>query len=272
MSYNPQNSNGQATMASSAPVVLASDQSKISTQINGGQVVTVTGTAGVLNADGYVGDVSNYNFVSVQITGTWSGTLSFQACNDGVNYTAVQLYNASSSATGGNQTITSNGIYHAPLAEQYFRVRMTSYTSGTATVTVTLKAMQASLHTYGVAAYILARSSGGLPSARIKSAASTNATSLKVSTAGLYGLALSNDSSSKRYIKIYNKATAPTVGTDTPVFTFLIPANGTISVPMTEVAVSAFASGLGYAITGGIADSDTTAIGADEVHGIIWYQ
>ncbi|HEX7633119.1 MAG TPA: hypothetical protein VF401_02200 [Candidatus Saccharimonadales bacterium] len=272
MSYTPNNPNGQAASANSAPVVLASDQSKIPIQVTNGQTLSTTGTAGALNADAYTGDVSNYSSVSVQIQGTWSGTLSFQCSNDNTNWVAATLFSASSLATSGSQSVTANGVLHGPLPEQYFRIRMTSYTSGTASVNILLKTMQIPLHSVGASYSPLTRTSGGLTGARIKSAATTNATVVKASTAGLYGFCVSNDhATSKRYIKFYNKATAPTVGTDTPVFTLLIPPSSTVNVPMSDAAVSTFPSGMAYAITGAITDADTTAIGADEVHGLIWY-
>jgi hypothetical protein len=47
MAYNPQNANGQATMANSAPVVIASNQTSIPITDNGGSL-TVDGNVGQL--------------------------------------------------------------------------------------------------------------------------------------------------------------------------------------------------------------------------------
>lgn len=94
------------------------------------------------------------------------------------------------------------------------------------------------------------------------STATTNATSVKGSAGSLHMLhAINNHASSIRYLKLYNKSTSPTVGTDTPVLTFGIPPGGGFNLPM---AVK-FTSGIGFAITSGIADLDTGAIGASEV-------
>jgi hypothetical protein len=62
---------------------------------------------------------------------------------------------------------------------------------------------------------------------RLISAASTNGTSLKASAGTLYVLYAINTNAAVRYIKFYNKASAPTVGTDTPVATFAVPASTT---------------------------------------------
>jgi hypothetical protein len=106
--------------------------------------------------------------------------------------------------------------------------------------------------------------------ARVQSAATTNATSVKTTVGKLMGIFLTNNAATIRYLKVYNKASAPTVGTDTPIFTFAIPANGVpLSIPFT--VAPAFATGLAYAITGAAADADTTAIGANEVTGFLHY-
>jgi hypothetical protein len=105
--------------------------------------------------------------------------------------------------------------------------------------------------------------------ARVASAASTNATSVKASPAHVYGWALFNVAASPRYLKIYDKASAPTVGTDTPLFTIAMPA--TKDTPFDFDLGVPFKLGFAYAITAGAADSDTTAVSANDVHGAIFY-
>lgn len=101
---------------------------------------------------------------------------------------------------------------------------------------------------------------------RCLSAASTNATSLKASAGTLYALVATNTNAAVRYLKFYNKATSPTVGTDTPVFTFAIPGNAAgagFSINLDPGAQ--FGTGIAYAITTGAADSDTAAVAANEI-------
>ena len=102
--------------------------------------------------------------------------------------------------------------------------------------------------------------------ARLVSAASTNATSLKAS-AGLLTLVYAvNLNAAVRYLKFYNKASAPTVGTDTPVLTLPIPASTTGAGFMLVVPGGlAFSTGIAYATTTGVADSDTAAVAANEI-------
>ena len=107
--------------------------------------------------------------------------------------------------------------------------------------------------------------SGGLSTTKLLSAATTNAASVKTSAGQVYNIqAFNTNAASPRYLKLYNKASAPTVGTDTPIKTILIPANG--SGVVIEISNGlACSTGIAFAITGGVADSDTTAIGANEV-------
>ena len=102
---------------------------------------------------------------------------------------------------------------------------------------------------------------------KLISAGSTNATSVKAS-AGVVGLILAiNSNAAVRYLKLYNKASAPTVGTDVPVLTIPIPASTTgagVSVPIGAPGLL-FTTGIAFALTTGVLDGDTGAVGANDV-------
>lgn len=76
-------------------------------------------------------DVSAYRWFSIQVTGTWSGTITLTGSNDNTNFFTIGA-NRIETGTVGN-TVTSNGCLAGPLNFKYLRVRMTSYSSGTAT-------------------------------------------------------------------------------------------------------------------------------------------
>lgn len=102
---------------------------------------------------------------------------------------------------------------------------------------------------------------------KLVSAASTNATSLKASAGVIYGIQLTNVNASPRYLKLYNKASAPTVGTDTPVKTLIIPGNATgagSNVPIPVRGIN-FSIGIAFALTTEAADSGTTGVAANEI-------
>jgi hypothetical protein len=109
----------------------------------------------------------------------------------------------------------------------------------------------------------------GWTQARLVSAASTNATSVKAS-AGLVGFVFAvNLNAAVRYLKFYNKASSPTVGTDTPVATLPIPASTTGAGFMLPIPGGAqFTTGVAYAVTTGVADADTGAVAANEI--LLW--
>lgn len=104
----------------------------------------------------------------------------------------------------------------------------------------------------------------------LNSTATTNATSVKSSAGTLYNVSASNINAAARYLKLYNKATAPTVGTDVPVLTLLLPAGATIDHDFGLVG-HRFAAGIGLAITTGAADSDTGAVAASEIKAVVSY-
>jgi hypothetical protein len=106
--------------------------------------------------------------------------------------------------------------------------------------------------------------------ATVESAATTNATPIKVGPVILYGFSLCNNTASIKVFKFYNKATAPTVGTDVVFFKVLIPANQCRDRHMTLGVL--FPLGIGYAITGLAANTDTTVVAAGDVSGAFEYK
>jgi hypothetical protein len=104
----------------------------------------------------------------------------------------------------------------------------------------------------------------------INSAATTNATSVKASAGTIYSVTASNTGAAAAFVKLYNLATAPTVGTSTIAITLSVPAGGTLNVPFGEPGVR-FSTGIGLAITNLAADTDTTAVVAAQVKVITSY-
>lgn len=107
--------------------------------------------------------------------------------------------------------------------------------------------------------------SGGSSVSRIVSAAaSTNATSAKTLAGVLHRALGFNAAGATRYLKFYDKASAPTVGTDTPVLTIAVPATSAFDL---ELKLP-FYTGIAYAMTTGSADNDTGALTAADILGL----
>ena len=96
------------------------------------------------------------------------------------------------------------------------------------------------------------------------SAASTNATSVKASAGTINGGIVCNANAAARFFKLYNKASAPVVGTDAPVLTLLVPAGGSVAIPAGAFGLRC-ATGIAYALTTGMAVADTGAVGAADL-------
>lgn len=103
-----------------------------------------------------------------------------------------------------------------------------------------------------VAAVAVPASASRIPS----SANTTNATSAKATAGSLFHVNGVNTTATVTYLKFYDKATAPTVGTDVPVLTLALPALAVFSYDMQGFV---FATGIAYGLTTSAADNGTTA-------------
>lgn len=100
--------------------------------------------------------------------------------------------------------------------------------------------------------------------------ADTNSASVKGSAGTFLGIHVGNAAAYAVYVKLYNKATAPTVGTDTPVAVFTVPPAGSINfAPPSGLA---FATGIGIGITKDAANADTTALTAKDCTVVLAYK
>lgn len=111
-----------------------------------------------------------------------------------------------------------------------------------------------------------ASTTGGATPYKLISGATTNATSVKASAGQLYSIVAIGTTANIRYLKFYNKASAPTVGTDVPVLTIPIPGNTQgAGVAIHFTVGTTFSTGIAFAITAGVADNDSAAVGANDV-------
>lgn len=129
-----------------------------------------------------------------------------------------------------------------------------------------LESTGGALHTIIDSGAVTATTSGPNATSRIvSSAATTNATSAKASAAKLFGLQGYNANAAVRYLKLYDKATAPVVGTDVPVKTLALPPTAAFAFDFVGYD---FAVGLAYALTTGAADADVGAVAAGDILGL----
>jgi hypothetical protein len=102
----------------------------------------------------------------------------------------------------------------------------------------------------------------GASSYHLVAAAGTNAQFIKASAGQVYGWNIYNHTTYPVFVKLYNKASAPTVGTDVPVRSIRVAAGGFSDV--VKVTGITFATGIAVAIVGDIADLGNSPVAAND--------
>lgn len=97
--------------------------------------IIATGTIAANGASVTTTSLNSISSAAIQITGTWVGTITFEASLDN---TVFNVINVRATNTGTiSTTTTANNIFRVSLAGyQFFRLRSTAWTSGTATITI----------------------------------------------------------------------------------------------------------------------------------------
>lgn len=305
-------------------------------------------------------NVTRHEEMQIQLTGTWTGTVSFQGSVDGATWVATLAYPIGTVNAPAVTTTAATGAWVVPIKTPFVRVRTTAYTSGTVAGSTVVRvngsplpigqlslganqssnisqingvaplmgngttgtgshrvtiasdntAFTVNLGTGGTGAtsigkardaaigatdtgvavlgvrrdvptaetpaagdYVVPQISG-LGETWVKdigagtthhaiSAATTNATSVKASAGTVNHIVVNNVNAAVRYFKLYNKASAPTVGTDTPVLTLAIPAGSVQSIVLGTRGLR-LGTGIAYALTTGITVADTGAVAVSE--------
>jgi hypothetical protein len=101
------------------------------------------------------------------------------------------------------------------------------------------------------------------------SAASTNAKNIKAAAGDIRSISVMNASAALKYLRLYNKATAPVPGTDTPAIVIALPATSSKEIDFS--LGKPFSLGIGMAITGAAAVLDATAVAVGDVQVAIAY-
>lgn len=236
--------------------------------------------------------VAGVGLVAVQMTATSAPVghnAAFEVSHDGKSWSAISGARTNSSSVAES----SSGVFGAAPAYGweinvagwgYFRVRCTAHTSGTASwliggsdadsepvvvgpSAVALNAGSSLIGDVGLQAR--ASATGAATIAKIAAAASTNTTLVKASAGRVLSVEVANVTAATVFLKLYNKASVPVIGTDIPVFVIPVAPNSARSI---SLAVGyAFSAGIAYAITGGAADADASAVTAGALLGAIAY-
>lgn len=117
--------------ADSTPIILNSSSWDAGVVDNTGIDFSTAGSITAVNGT-VVSNTSGKATTSINITGTWSGTLVFEAHNGDANWAAVNAYTTAYSSVAS--TTTNQFLLLVSTAYSQVRVRASSWTSGTAVV------------------------------------------------------------------------------------------------------------------------------------------
>lgn len=115
----------------------------------------------------------------------------------------------------------------------------------------------------GITVMPTADGSTGLTQFRRTSTADANVVLVKAGSGRIYGYVFANTSATTRYVKLFNKATAPILGTDPPVRIIMVPANGIAAYHIGPGLP--FSAGIGMAITADAADGSGASVSASDI-------
>ena len=226
--------------------------------------------------------IGAYNGAVFAWWGTFAGiSLAFEAAYEPSLTTWIAI--SALPASGGSPVTSLSSLSTANAYEVYapgalaVRVRATAFTSGTMNVrAIPVSMMQDIAPAVAGGSVTVAgqagAGSGGLTSVNrlVSAAASVNATVAKASAGRLYKIYGYNAATTVRYLKLYNKASAPTVGTDVPVATIALTPSREFDIDLGLIG-QYFSTGIAYGLTTGATDADTGALTAADVVGLnLW--
>ncbi len=239
-----------------------------------------------VDSDELLVDVSNASSVGMDITGTWTGTVSFETSTDGTTWSDCYAFPVPVTSTPGETSTTANGSWVAAVGGvMLFRVTFSTPTSGSVVVTlapsvanlttsqsvtvgaVTLGAGSAAIGTVKV----MPSATGGLSAYSVVWPNNATGDTIKTSAGQVMGLHLGNSDTIGYYARLYNLATAPAASDSASIKErFYIPAGDTCNFVVNPGAQ--YGTGIGIRLSGGIADSDTVSVAGSKVLVTVRYQ
>ena len=286
---------GKASPDSSLPVVLSDDLTQSGGVLNAPVLNINLLTNGA--SDWYDAGPFHSATFQIQTAGVSAGVLTFEQTNDITRSPAGNLLQVFDLATQNANPVTSltlaanaTRLFGAAITARYVRVRVSTAVVGgnvscsgvfsqqpfantifniqqaTAFNLQTTATIAPGSNLVGDVGNQARATTGGIVAAfrLLSSAATTNATLIKASAGRLFLIIGRNNVASIRYLKFYNKASAPTVGTDVPVLTIALDASSRFEIDLNPYG-QFFTTGIAFAITGAVADNDTTAIAAADI-------
>lgn len=164
---------GQAAMAASVPVVIASNQSALLPSAD----VTASGTT-TNSGDAVTLACAGLSSVGFQTAGTWSATHIPEGTQDGLTWTPVYVFVRGTNAAAAQSVTTNNFFFCSVAGLTSFRLRRSTAGSGTATITLTGSSATSVLITHNPNSnnFLVAASQTGNWTTRLNDGAGTSVT------------------------------------------------------------------------------------------------
>lgn len=228
-------------------------------------------------------DTSQVSNVVAYCKGVFAGVnATFEASIDSTNGVDGTWFGVQAVRSNSNVIEATTGVLGAAPAYawevsvngyKWFRVRATAWTSGTQNWVLypapyaTEPAPAVPTHPVTGSGNFNMLPAAGQTAYSLTTAATTNAAVIKATAGQLWELTAFNPTATAGYLKLYDKATAPTVGTDVPKVTIPVPAGAFASIPC-GAAGKRFAAGIGIAVTAAAAATDTgVTVAGIQIHG-----
>ena len=241
---------------------------------------TIMQNAAVAVGNGTNLNVQGYVSALISITGTMSAgsAITFEASVDDVNFVAITAHQIGFAGNLTTITISTGDFRFSCAGYKSIRARISTYGAGTITAkgyvsalaghptTINsniIAALPAGTNSIG-SVNMASKTTGGLTTFTLISAATTNATSVKATAGTVYSIQASNTGAAVAFLKLFNLAVAPTVGTSVAVKSLIIPAGGGIVLSSNDIGI-AFTTGISFSTTALLATADTTAVALSQV-------
>jgi len=264
----------QKTMANSLAVVLASDQSSI--PVAATLAAETTKVIGTVN-QGTSPWVTSNATTSVVSNGAAATAQRVTIANDSTGIlaqvtlvptvttvsTVTSLTQMNGTAIAMNTGARAAGVQRVTIATD----DLVPVTGTITAVTSLTNALPTGTNTIGNVG-IIPRTTGGLTTYHLVSAATTNLVNIKASAGQLFGWYIYNSNAAARKVAFHNSASAPTAGASI-FFTLVIPptSGANVFLPMGI----AFSAGISISTVTGLADNDSAAVALNDLNINLFY-
>lgn len=196
--------------------------------------------------------------------GISAGAVIIEGSNDGVNAVTVPVQEwpaMNNLVAPTNIGANASRMFVGPLLYKFLRVRIsTAFVGGTVRAYVALKGT--SFESLSYSAYVTGtvQNTPAMSNCYMLAAlATTNLVSVKAADGRIFAISASNTGAVTRYLKLYNKASAPVLASDVPVLVIPIGAGAVVNLPMGDLG-RRFTTGIAIAVVTGATDTDATVV------------